>query len=216
MQQHPLFLFGCLGHCAAASTPKCSLRLFCVMLTRAWQYNTATRHCVYAFLYQNIFIYTTYLLIYLNMYIFLPFACARVCACIADLLLHTITICMNIILIILHFIALTFRLNALACIIIMVMGFQPLIHEFKRKCFGFLIKNFELVSVFVCVCEHACPNLFFLKSSSLHICVMCCLFFENCQKYLVVLCVDQVDITKLFQHTEKRLSTLLAHLQFIF
>lgn len=86
------------------------------------------------------------------MFFFLPFSCTRVCVCGCMADLHTITICMNIILIILHFIALTFRLNALACIIIMIMGLWPLIHEFEWKMLRlFFVVNFKLVGV----CEHA-------------------------------------------------------------
>lgn len=96
------------------------------------RYDTGTKHTVCARFFMHERIYLDNLFTYLFIY-FLPFSCTRACACVCVADLHTIIICMNIILIILHFIALTFRLNTLACIIIMVMGFEPLMHEFKRK-----------------------------------------------------------------------------------
>lgn len=96
----------------------CFICMWCSLVHNDTTIQAPDTLSVHAFLCKNIF---TYLFAYI-----LPFSCTRAClgVCMADL--HTITICMNIILIILHFIALTFRLNALACIIIMVMGFWPL------------------------------------------------------------------------------------------
>lgn len=122
--------FGCLGHCAAAGVSKmfASSLLFDAhsCITARYRHQTLYVCTVGCFFYSKTYLFcTTYLLIYLIIY-FLPFSCVRermrVYVCIAADL-HTISICMIIILIILHFIALTFRLNALACIIIMVMGF---------------------------------------------------------------------------------------------